>query len=433
MKQLSILTPVYNGEASVGRALDSALAQTGVTFQIIVSLDPSTDDSRGVVGRYADHPDVHVIAQPQRLGWVGNSNALFDRVDTPYLARLDQDDQFAPDHARRLIDKLEAAPNAVSATSLIVNTDGSPRRRKRDTVGSRYERMRDVLLDPLGASDLKGVMRAGPFQRGLRLRPSPFMDYKANRILQLELAREGDHLYLDEPLFIKAADEDTLSAKWAAAYTGEEYFAAEVFLRATLVNIILEADLSYEERHELIALVMARLDRSLFQGDLDDASWADWPVRLAAGVLLSRVAPPPNEPVRLGADARRALAASHAMVAQMAHAHDKPALSGAASALSLALDRDNANALKSQARHLISGLRAGVFPRAAVESAQRLAAHDPTDSQALELLARAHVAAGDLDSARATLAKAEEKALKPRASLKKLSAQVTKLTASEGG
>ena len=49
---VSVVTPVYNGEAHVSRLLDSVLAQTYPEIEMILADDGSTD---GTVGRAAAH------------------------------------------------------------------------------------------------------------------------------------------------------------------------------------------------------------------------------------------------------------------------------------------------------------------------------------------------------------------------------------------
>jgi len=53
MKKLTIGMPVYNGAASIRRALDSLLAQTFNDFCIIISDNGSTDETQSICEAYA--------------------------------------------------------------------------------------------------------------------------------------------------------------------------------------------------------------------------------------------------------------------------------------------------------------------------------------------------------------------------------------------
>ena len=71
---LSVIVPARNEEASLGTCLESLASQTGVTFEIIVVDDHSTDRTRAVATSF---PGVRVIeATPLPAGWTGKNNAV---------------------------------------------------------------------------------------------------------------------------------------------------------------------------------------------------------------------------------------------------------------------------------------------------------------------------------------------------------------------
>ena len=72
--QVSVIIPARNEEASLGACLDSVVAQTGVTCEVIVVDDHSADRTREIAQSFAQ---VRVIeAGPLPPGWTGKSNAL---------------------------------------------------------------------------------------------------------------------------------------------------------------------------------------------------------------------------------------------------------------------------------------------------------------------------------------------------------------------
>lgn len=72
--QVSIIIPARNEEASLGSCLDSLSSQTGVSFEVIVVDDHSTDRTREIASSF---PDVRVIeASPLPEGWTGKNNAV---------------------------------------------------------------------------------------------------------------------------------------------------------------------------------------------------------------------------------------------------------------------------------------------------------------------------------------------------------------------
>jgi glycosyltransferase involved in cell wall biosynthesis len=72
--QISIIVPARNEEECLGTCLESLSAQTGVTFEIIVVDDHSTDRTREIA---ASFPKVRVVeAGPLPPGWTGKNNAV---------------------------------------------------------------------------------------------------------------------------------------------------------------------------------------------------------------------------------------------------------------------------------------------------------------------------------------------------------------------
>ena len=71
---ISVIVPARNEEASLPACLASLVSQTGVTFEIIVVDDGSTDRTRAVAQTF---PDVRVIEPPPLpSGWTGKNSAM---------------------------------------------------------------------------------------------------------------------------------------------------------------------------------------------------------------------------------------------------------------------------------------------------------------------------------------------------------------------
>ena len=72
--QVSVIVPARNEEASLAQCLESLVSQTGVSFEIIVVDDASTDRTRQIAESFSQ---VHIIdAPPLPPGWTGKNNAL---------------------------------------------------------------------------------------------------------------------------------------------------------------------------------------------------------------------------------------------------------------------------------------------------------------------------------------------------------------------
>jgi len=97
--KVSIIMPVYNAAAYVGSAIASALSQTGVSLELIVVDDGSTDASAEAVRAAAAGDDrVRLIQLERNTGMPGivrNAGAKVARGE--YLAFLDADDVYLPE------------------------------------------------------------------------------------------------------------------------------------------------------------------------------------------------------------------------------------------------------------------------------------------------------------------------------------------------
>src|SRR4051812_46430326 len=96
--QISVVIPVYNGEAFVVDAIDSVLAQEGATFELIVIDDGSTDATQAILARYGDKIIVHRQAN---AGEPAARNAGIPRMRGELALFLDADDLIPPGYLGR--------------------------------------------------------------------------------------------------------------------------------------------------------------------------------------------------------------------------------------------------------------------------------------------------------------------------------------------
>lgn len=95
--KVSVVICAYNAQASLGRAIESALAQRGVYLEIIVVDDCSSDGTYDVARSFEQaHPTVRAIRLESNRGAGGARNAAFEVATGEWIALLDADDAFAP-------------------------------------------------------------------------------------------------------------------------------------------------------------------------------------------------------------------------------------------------------------------------------------------------------------------------------------------------
>lgn len=106
MPSISVILPVFNGEAYLRQAIDSILNQSFADFELIIVDDGSTDHSQEIIQSYGDKR-IHAIRNPINLGLVGALNVGIAQSRGKYIARQDQDDISDQNRLNLLFEKME--------------------------------------------------------------------------------------------------------------------------------------------------------------------------------------------------------------------------------------------------------------------------------------------------------------------------------------
>jgi glycosyltransferase involved in cell wall biosynthesis len=107
----SILTAAYNASATVGATVESVLAQTEPSWELIVVDDGSRDGTGAAVEAYAEDERVSLIVQENR-GLSGARNTALAAARGGYVALLDADDLYMPHYLSAMREALEGDPGA---------------------------------------------------------------------------------------------------------------------------------------------------------------------------------------------------------------------------------------------------------------------------------------------------------------------------------
>src|SRR3954452_15587273 len=112
----TFLMTTYNGAAYLREAVDSVLAQTVPDWRMLIVDDCSKDDTRAILRGY-DDPRIEVLELETNRGQTGALNLALERIETPWIARLDQDDEAAPRRLERQLAYVDAHPDVVAVGS----------------------------------------------------------------------------------------------------------------------------------------------------------------------------------------------------------------------------------------------------------------------------------------------------------------------------
>lgn len=108
----TIVIPVYNKEATILRAVHSALQQTLKPQEILIIDDCSTDDSMLQLEPLLHSGPLRVLQMAENSGISKVLNAALCQIKTPYFIQLDGDDWLEQTACERLIGAMESCPEA---------------------------------------------------------------------------------------------------------------------------------------------------------------------------------------------------------------------------------------------------------------------------------------------------------------------------------
>ena len=107
---VTVLLPVYNVERYLREAVESILAQTLESFELLIVDDGSTDGTEVICRSFTD-PRIRVHRYEKNAGIIFALNAGIDLISTKYVARMDADDVSLPDRLARQVALLESRPD----------------------------------------------------------------------------------------------------------------------------------------------------------------------------------------------------------------------------------------------------------------------------------------------------------------------------------
>ncbi len=111
--KISVIMPVWNGEAYLATAIDSILVQTWTDFEFIILDDGSTDRSPEIIADYANKDSRIRVIRLDHQGIVIALNRGVAEAHAEWIARMDCDDIAHPERLQRQCDTMRKHPEAV--------------------------------------------------------------------------------------------------------------------------------------------------------------------------------------------------------------------------------------------------------------------------------------------------------------------------------
>lgn len=260
---VSVVVASYNHAEFLDQRMQSLLAQTYPSIEILVIEDCSPDNSLEVLRRYEADPRVKLMLRERNGGWVTVSNQGIDVAAGEYVLFANCDDACAPDMIERLVAAMESHPTAGIAfcRSLLVDADDKvigddfarrePAFRYRcaeDTLVTGSEMSRFLFHSCVIPNLSAALMRRECFDRIGNFTSA----YRANGDWDFffRVAGSYDFAYVAAPLNRFRQHETTIRSLLEGRITYEEFFRL-------LLGQIRKLDLSFAERCRYRTRVMA--------------------------------------------------------------------------------------------------------------------------------------------------------------------------------
>ena len=113
---LTIGVPVFNGEKTISKCIDSLRKQTFDDFKLIISDNASTDSTQKICEDYTKKDSrIRYIKQKKNIGLVPNWNFILKESTTKYFMYAAADDIWDPQFVKKNLDVLESDENIVGS------------------------------------------------------------------------------------------------------------------------------------------------------------------------------------------------------------------------------------------------------------------------------------------------------------------------------
>lgn len=105
---VTVVIPTYGRGAAIAPTLESALGQEGVDVEVIVVEDAKGDGTRAELEAFVSDR-VRILDMPRNGGASAARNLATGEVRTEFVAYLDDDDVWRPNHLRSVLGAMQAA------------------------------------------------------------------------------------------------------------------------------------------------------------------------------------------------------------------------------------------------------------------------------------------------------------------------------------
>lgn len=191
---VTIVVATYNRGAVLARSLRTVMAQSVARWQMLVIGDACTDDTAAQVAALGDNR-MRFVNLPQRFGEQAGPNSVGAALaQTDYVAFLNHDDLWLPDHLAVALDALDNSDADLCWTraAFFSNRGAWDDRAQFEACSAKGRRLEDLYVQPFVVAEpisawvfrRAALERLGPMRRATDLPLFPIVDYcqRAHRL-----------------------------------------------------------------------------------------------------------------------------------------------------------------------------------------------------------------------------------------------------------
>lgn len=125
--ELSIITPVFNGERYLAEVIESIVAQQDIEIEYIIVNDGSTDSSFAIANKYQQlYPKMIRVFDQKNSGEASAVNFGFLQAESEFVCIVNADDPLLPSHCRTMVDVLRSSDAIVAYPDwLMIDDEGT--------------------------------------------------------------------------------------------------------------------------------------------------------------------------------------------------------------------------------------------------------------------------------------------------------------------
>ena len=216
---IGVGVPVWRGASVVAETLESVLNQRGVRLKVFVSIDGADADTERACLPFASDPQVRIVVQPRRLGWVKNTAAVLAGAgeQAEFVCVQPHDDWLETDYLATLLDAARDHPHAAVVFSDIAafgTLEGVVS--QESVIGTPIERQLLLLNHHFNAVAYRGLTRTSALKAVPPISGNGHGDFACDTVWMARLARAGDLVRVPRALYHKRYRQGSAHAEWAS-------------------------------------------------------------------------------------------------------------------------------------------------------------------------------------------------------------------------